>query len=151
MFINVFVTITTRVSCFCLYNVYFRISVGMPKARQDLEIKKFRDGDCNVIVATSVLLEGIDIPDCNFAVNYGMPGNEITLMQARGRVRKTAPADWQYAIIVSQEQAMIKERDLLKEKLMKETIAKVKGMTEEEFKKQVRIYSRRQSSDVNNY
>ena len=110
----------------------------MSKAQQDLEIKKFREGNCNVIVATSVLLEGIDVPNCNFAINYGMPGNEITMMQARGRVRKNTGADnWQYDIIVSHEQVMIKERDLRKEKLMEETIAKVKNMTKEEFKKQV--------------
>ena len=109
----------------------------MSKARQDIEIKSFRDGDCNVIVATSVLLEGIDIPKCNFAINYGMPGNEITLMQARGRVRESQPDDWQYNIIVSRDQAMIKERDLQKEKLMKEAIKKVKTKNKEDFKKKV--------------
>ena len=112
----------------------------MPKARQDSEIKNFRDGDCNVIVATSVLLEGIDIPKCNFAINYGMPGNEITFMQARGRVRAiNVPDDWQYDIIVPREQGMMKERDLRKEKLMKETIAKVKGISKEVFENEVRL------------
>ena len=111
----------------------------MPKAKQDSEIKNFREGDCNIIVATSVLLEGIDIPKCNFAINYGMPGNEITLMQARGRVRMNVPYDWQYDIIVSREQVMMKERDLRKEKLMKETIAKVKEISREDFEKEVRI------------
>ena len=109
----------------------------MPKAKQDNEIKSFRDGDCNVIVATSVLLEGIDIPKCNFAINYGMPGNEITLMQARGRVRANQSGDWQYNIIVSRDQVMSKERDLQKEKLMKETIEKVTTKSKEAFKKKV--------------
>jgi ERCC4-related helicase len=120
---------------FILFN--FHVSVGMAKASQDREIKNFREGDCNVIVATSVLVEGIDIPKCNFVINYGMPGNEITLMQARGRVRANMPDDWQYDIIVSREQVMIKERDLRKEKLMKETIAKVKRKSKEDFKKAV--------------
>lgn len=114
----------------------------MSKAKQDNEIKSFRDGDCNVIVATSVLLEGIDIPKCNFAINYGMPGNEITLMQARGRVRANEPGDWQYDIIVSRDQVMSKERDLQKEKLMKETIEKVTRKSKEDFKKKVGVYLR---------
>ena len=109
----------------------------MNKSRQDNEIKSFRDGDCNVIVATSVLLEGIDIPKCNFVISYGMPGNEITLMQARGRVRANQPDEWQYNIIVPHEQVTMKERDLQKEKLMKETIAKVKAKSKDVFKKTV--------------
>ena len=111
----------------------------MAKAKQDTEIKNFRDGDCNVIVATSVLLEGVDIPRCNFAINYGMPGNEITFVQARGRVRANMPDDWQYDIIVQPGQVMIKERDLRKEKLMKEAIEKVTMKSDEDFKKQVGI------------
>jgi ERCC4-related helicase len=117
----------------------FHVSVGMAKASQDREIKNFREGECNVIVATSVLVEGIDIPKCNFAINYGMPGNEITFMQARGRVRANEPKDWQYYIIVPRDQVMIKERDLRKEKLMKETITKVKRMSKEDFEKKVEI------------
>lgn len=112
----------------------------MPKARQDKEIKSFRDGECNVIVATSVLLEGIDIPECNFAINYGMPGNEITFTQARGRVRSNDPDGWQYDIIVPHDQVMIKQRDLQKEKLMNETIKKVERDTRKEnFREQVGI------------
>ena len=124
-------------------NIYqistFKFIVGMAKAKQDMEIKNFRDGDCNVIVATSVLLEGIDIPRCNFAINYGMPGNEITFVQARGRVRANMPDDWQYDIIVQREQVMIKERDLRKEKLMRDAIDKVTMKSDEDFKKQVGI------------
>ena len=126
---------------------FLNFSAGMPKARQDREIDKFRNGDCNVIVATSVLLEGIDIKKCNFAIDFGMPGNEITLMQARGRVRANGPHDdWQYVIIVPREQAMMKERDLLKEKLMKETVAKVKRKSKEDFEKQVGIFINRKIS-----
>ncbi|XP_028414975.1 probable ATP-dependent RNA helicase DDX58 [Dendronephthya gigantea] len=119
--------------------------VGMPKAQQDKEIKSFRDGECNVIVATSVLLEGIDIPECNFAINYGMPGNEITFMQARGRVRSNDPVDYQYDIIVPRDQVMLKQRDLQKEKLMNETIKKVEKETKKEnfrekVEKRQRVY-----------
>ena len=113
--------------------VHFVID-GMTKTRQDQEIKKFRDGTCNVIIATSALLEGIDIPDCNFAINYGMPGNEIMHVQARGRVR----IEGQYEIIVGHDEKMLKERDLSKEKLMKQTIAKIGNMPKDEFRKKVK-------------
>ncbi|XP_046850442.1 interferon-induced helicase C domain-containing protein 1-like [Xenia sp. Carnegie-2017] len=112
---------------------------GMPKAKQDREIRNFRNGDSNIIVATSVLLEGIDVPDCNFVINYGMPGNEITFMQARGRVRsrETGHDSWQYEIIVPHDQATMKERDMEKEKLMKDALLKVINQNKEEFDKQL--------------
>ena len=111
----------------------FYSSDGMSKGKQDEEIKKFDDGTCNVIVATATLLEGIDINDCNFVINYGMPGNEITLVQARGRIRRQGT----YEIIVGQENKISKERDLEKEKIMKEAVEKIKEMPADEFQKKV--------------
>ncbi|XP_046849902.1 antiviral innate immune response receptor RIG-I-like [Xenia sp. Carnegie-2017] len=110
-------------------------SGGMSKAKQDQKIKNFRNGDSNVIIATSVLLEGIDVPDCNFVINYGMPGNEITFMQARGRVRsrETGGDGWQYEIIVPSEQAKRKKRDIEKEKIMKDALLKIENLNKNEF------------------
>ena len=59
----------------------------MSKAVQDKVIKKFHEGTCNLLVATSVLEEGIDIPACNLVIRYQKVTSEIAKVQTQGRAR----------------------------------------------------------------
>ena len=63
------------------------ISVGMTQIEQERVIKMFKTGEKNLLLATSVAEEGLDISDCNYVIRYDMMGNEISLVQSRGRVR----------------------------------------------------------------
>jgi len=36
-------------------------------------MQQFRDGTCNVLIATDVSARGIDVPDVNFVINYDLP------------------------------------------------------------------------------
>ena len=59
----------------------------MSKAVQDKAIKRFHEGTCNLLVATSVLEEGIDIPACNLVIRYQKVTSEIAKVQTQGRAR----------------------------------------------------------------
>ena len=54
---------------------------------QKQAIKKFRSGSFNLLVATDIAQEGLDIPECNYVIRYEFVSNEIGTVQSRGRAR----------------------------------------------------------------
>ncbi|XP_017475087.1 PREDICTED: endoribonuclease Dcr-1 [Rhagoletis zephyria] len=66
--------------------------------RQEEVLKRFRMHDCNVLIGTSVLEEGIDLPKCNLVVRWDAPTTYRSYVQCKGRAR-AAPA--YYVILVS--------------------------------------------------
>ena len=59
----------------------------MTKANQLQAIQSFGEGDCNLLVATTIGEEGLDIPECNLVIRYETVTSEIGEVQARGRAR----------------------------------------------------------------
>uniref|UniRef100_A0A3B3ZSR4 RNA helicase n=1 Tax=Periophthalmus magnuspinnatus TaxID=409849 RepID=A0A3B3ZSR4_9GOBI len=59
----------------------------MTSAEQKDVLKKFGNGEINLLIATTVAEEGLDIAACNFVIRYGLVTNEISMIQARGRGR----------------------------------------------------------------
>lgn len=85
-----------------------------------------------MLISTSVAEEGLDIPECNIVIRYGLMTNEIAMMQARGRAR--AP-DSTYSVLAkadSKEVAREKLNETL-ESLMNQAIASVQQMSEQEY------------------
>jgi ERCC4-related helicase len=56
------------------------------KPKQQIEVlDKFREGEYNVLIATSVAEEGLDIPGADLVIFYEPVGSEIRTIQRRGR------------------------------------------------------------------
>jgi len=58
---------------------------GMTQKEQLARLKEFREGEVNVLVATSVGEEGLDVPSADLVVFYEPVGSEIRTIQRRGR------------------------------------------------------------------
>ncbi|KAI8965038.1 hypothetical protein F5Y11DRAFT_314461 [Daldinia sp. FL1419] len=62
--------------------------LGAPnKTEYSQNLNDFQTGKLNLLIATSVLEEGIDVPACNMVVCFDPPGNLKTFIQRRGRAR----------------------------------------------------------------
>lgn len=58
-----------------------------PKGQQQT-LDDFRSGEKNLIIATSVLEEGIDVSSCQVVICFDLPKNLVSFVQRRGRARK---------------------------------------------------------------
>lgn len=53
----------------------------IPQAEQKDVLKRFKTGELNLLIATTVAEEGLDIKACNFVIRYGHVTNEIAMIQ----------------------------------------------------------------------
>ena len=60
---------------------------GMTQVEQEEVMESFHKGECNVLVATSVAEEGLDVPACNLVIRFQHVSNEIAKTQTQGRAR----------------------------------------------------------------
>lgn len=99
---------------------------GLSQKKQKEIIERFRSGEFNVLVATSVAEEGLDIPEVDMVILFEPVPSEIRSIQRRGRTARNRSGE---VIILMAE----KTRDegyywasKKKEKRMKSTVIEIK-------------------------
>ncbi|XP_068574914.1 ATP-dependent RNA helicase DHX58 [Cebidichthys violaceus] len=108
----------------------------MTQNEQADTIRNFRKDTVNLLISTSVAEEGLDIPECNLVVRYGLLTNEIAQQQASGRARAK---NSQYSVVAEKGGKEVKREltnDYLEE-LTKQAIAKVQEMSVREFRTKI--------------
>ncbi|MFX0058774.1 MAG: DEAD/DEAH box helicase [Candidatus Hodarchaeota archaeon] len=65
--------------------------LGYSQDKQIELLNQFREGKINILIATSVAEEGLDIPNVDAIIFYEPVPSEIRLIQRRGRTGRTAP------------------------------------------------------------
>ncbi|XP_014646150.1 PREDICTED: probable ATP-dependent RNA helicase DHX58 [Ceratotherium simum simum] len=116
-------------------------STHMTQREQQEVIQKFRVGTLNLLVATSVAEEGLDIPQCNVVVRYGLLTNEISMVQARGRARAGQSV---YSFVATENSRELR-RELTNEALealMEKAVAAVQEMDQAEYQAKIRDLQR---------
>ncbi|XP_078678976.1 ATP-dependent RNA helicase DHX58-like isoform X2 [Branchiostoma floridae x Branchiostoma belcheri] len=111
-------------------------------AQQMAVLKSFRKGiksedGCNLLVATDVAQEGLDMPKCNFVIRYDFVSNEIGSVQARGRARaKDAECYLLVTAGSTNERRELENQE--KEKFMMEALEEMDKLTEVDFDTRVK-------------
>uniref|UniRef100_A0A098LZ73 RNA helicase n=1 Tax=Hypsiglena sp. JMG-2014 TaxID=1550645 RepID=A0A098LZ73_9SAUR len=108
----------------------------MTQQEQQGVLHRFRKGQLNLLLSTSVAEEGLDIPECNIVIRYGLMTNEIAMMQARGRARAPNSICSILAKTNSKEVARERRNETL-EILMESAIKWVQEMPEKEYHQKI--------------
>lgn len=111
-------------------------ATGMTLPAQKCVLEAFRaNADNNILIATSVADEGIDIAQCNLVILYEYVGNVIKMIQTRGRGRAR---DSKCFLLTSSADVIEKEKaNMVKEKIMNESILRLQTWDEVKFQKTV--------------
>ncbi|XP_055008927.1 probable ATP-dependent RNA helicase DHX58 [Boleophthalmus pectinirostris] len=108
----------------------------MTQNAQKDTIREFRGNRLNLLISTTVAEEGLDIPECNVVVRYGLLTNDIAQLQASGRARAQ---DSVYSV-VAQRGGRELRREMINEhleELTKKAVAKVQEMDERQFRDKI--------------
>ncbi|KAG5899464.1 hypothetical protein JTB14_015317 [Gonioctena quinquepunctata] len=68
---------------------------------QEEVLRKFRCHECNILVATSVLEQGCDLPKCNLVIRFDLPTTFHSYIQSKARARAT---DAHYILFVNENE-----------------------------------------------
>ncbi|XP_071323695.1 ATP-dependent RNA helicase DHX58 [Trachinotus anak] len=109
----------------------------MTQHEQGETICSFRNGSLNLLISTSVAEEGLDIPECNLVVRYGLLTNEIAQQQASGRARAQQSLYSVVALRGGREERREFTNEYLEE-LTGKAIAKVQDLSPQVFLKKIR-------------
>ncbi|XP_075964139.1 interferon-induced helicase C domain-containing protein 1 [Anarhichas minor] len=108
----------------------------MTNTEQRDVLNKFRNGEVNVLIATTVAEEGLDIAACNFVIRYGLVTNEIAMIQAQGRGRAE---DSSYTL-VEVKNSGVAEKECVNEyriNMMNKAITKIRALNQADYDKRI--------------
>ncbi|XP_075387941.1 endoribonuclease Dicer [Tenrec ecaudatus] len=77
--------------------------------KQEEVLRKFRAHETNLLIATSIVEEGVDIPKCNLVVRFDLPTEYRSYVQSKGRAR--APIS-NYIMLADTDKIQSFEEDL---------------------------------------
>ncbi|KAM9569683.1 endoribonuclease Dicer-like isoform 1-T2 [Salvelinus alpinus] len=97
--------------------------------KQEEVLRKFRAHETNLLIATSIVEEGVDIPKCNLVVRFDLPTEYRSYVQSKGRAR--APVS-NYVMLAESERTKTFEEDLKTykaiEKILRNKCSKAAGV-----------------------
>ncbi|CAJ0572935.1 unnamed protein product, partial [Mesorhabditis spiculigera] len=94
-------------------------------------IRKEKEGELKILVATNVLQEGVDVQTCNLIIKYNVTGNVISEVQKRGRARAVGSKSVLLAVTESVEQREMENK--LGEMFMDRAAKIISRLNETEF------------------
>ncbi|XP_068760261.1 endoribonuclease Dicer-like isoform X2 [Montipora capricornis] len=89
--------------------VNYSTETGMNFKKQEKVLRQFRQHEFNLLIATCVVEEGLDVPKCNMVCRFDFPKSFRSYVQSKGRARAKGST---YYIFVDSEEQVEKEAEL---------------------------------------
>ena len=116
-------------------------STGLKQKEQKEMIEKFKKGDLNVLVATSIAEEGLDIPEVKQVIFYEPVPSAIRKIQRAGRTARLAPGALKILVTKNTRDQINHYAAHHKEKRMHSAIDQIKkGFEKKETKVQKELF-----------
>ena len=122
---------------------------GLTQKEQSIMIDKFKKNEYNVLIATSVAEEGLDIPSTDLVVFYEPVPSEIRLIQRRGRTARKMPGKVIILITKGTSDEGYYWSSKRKEKNMKSELEFLRNKLEKRFEDKKDIYEINNKQDTN--
>ncbi|CAF3376015.1 unnamed protein product [Rotaria socialis] len=107
--------------------------LSLPGNQQSKVLDEFRKGTKQLLVATDVAQEGLDVAECSYVIRYEFVSNEIGTVQSRGRAR----ASQSKCFLITEALSLNYQRETdnrLKEEDMKQAITEWREKGIQEFR-----------------
>jgi len=102
-----------------------------PQELRDETMKRFRNGDTPVLVATDVAARGLDVHDVSHVVNYSLPQNAETHVHRIGRTGRAGKSGLAITLVSPREKSRLR----LIERLTRSTIRQAPLPTREDVRR----------------
>ena len=96
--------------------------IGMKQKEQIAQLQRFKDGEINVLVATSVGEEGLDVPAADSVILYEPVPSAIRAIQRRGRTARQRDGDVHILIAKGTRDEYVQQASMKREQLMYRTL-----------------------------
>jgi ERCC4-related helicase/ERCC4-type nuclease len=103
--------------------------IGMKQKEQIAQLERFKDGEINVLVATSVGEEGLDVPAADSVILYEPVPSAIRAIQRRGRTARQKDGDVHILLAKGTRDEYVQQASLRREALMYRTLDALKNQS----------------------
>ena len=100
-------------------------SIGMKQKEQIAQLERFREGEINILVATSVGEEGLDVPAADSVILYEPVPSAIRAIQRRGRTARKRDGDVAILIAEGTRDEYVQHASVKREQAMYRTLQRL--------------------------